>query len=821
VPACCASRRPKARGPLAALALRAAVLVAAAGTAITPQALAAQPVAGQADEYNGRPIRGIEIRERLRDGSLRPLDQTTETLALNQLRSIVGEPFRAESVASDLRNLNRTGRFGELSTELIRTEGGGVIIRYLVTLQPIVIDVQAVGNRSVGDADIAEVVALPADTPVDRFELDRAARRIEALYEERGFFRAQVTWDEQELADSGVVLFRIEEGQRIRVTDIRFEGAGSFTPGVLKNEIRTAEAGILERGRLEPEVLGDDRSTLIEFYRDRGYLDVRVAHTITESPNGREAIVTFVVDEGPVYTLRDVTVTYFDVEQSEGVLSAAQAAGLMEIRTGDVYSINKLESSIVSVEAALHKMGYADARVREIERRDQDEPLVDLELVVRQGERFLTGEVLIRGNDITRQNVVRRQVKVRPDRPLDLTQVERSENLLRQTRLFDLTRDPPRITVQEPDPIEPRHRDVLVQVRETRTGSFRFGAQVDSDSGLVGTISLTERNFDITDTPDSAGEFFSGRAFRGAGQTFSINLLPGNEIQTYSIGLSDPNVFDSPYSAGGNLFFRRRIFDEHDRDTLGTSLSAGRTFGELWTGTLGYRFERTRLFNIEDDAATDFFDFADESNLDGIGLTLTRSTLNNNFRPTGGSRTRLRAEQVGLLGTDFDFTKLSLENVGYLTVREDFLGRRTILKATTELNYIPQDVADVPIYERFTRGGRNFRGFEFRTISPRGVRNDNGQPSDDPVGGTFDLFFGLELQQPLFGEVLSGVVFLDTGTVVNDPGFEDYRVSAGLGLRISIPQLSPVPIAFDFGFPIVSQTADENRLFTFSVDLPF
>lgn len=105
--------------------------------------------------------------------------------------------------------------------------------------------------------------------------------------------------------------------------------------------------------------------------------------------------------------------------------------------------------------------------------------------------------------------------------------------------------------------------------------------------------------------------------------------------------------------------------------------------------------------------------------------------------------------------------------------------------------------------------------------APKGIRNDTGELGDDAVGGTWQFFFGTEIQQPVWEDMISVVGFLDTGTVTNDPGFDDYRVSVGLGLRIYVPQLSPVPLAFDFGFPIVDQPGDRDRLFTFSLDVPF
>jgi outer membrane protein insertion porin family len=224
------------------------------------------------------------------------------------------------------------------------------------------------------------------------------------------------------------------------------------------------------------------------------------------------------------------------------------------------------------------------------------------------------------------------------------------------------------------------------------------------------------------------------------------------------------------------------------------------------------------LGDITAASPTDFFDVEDQNLLLGLRAGLTRTSLDKIFLPTSGSRTELSIEQV--VG-DFNFNTIRAEHAVYIPIRRDFLGRDTVIKLDLQTAYQPQGEDEVPTYERMFLGGASMRGFEFRTISPRGVRNDNGQPSDDPVGGTWMLFTGAEIRQPIYEDLLHLVGFVDAGTVTNDIGFEDYRVSVGLGLRFSIPQLSPAPIALDFGFPIVDEETDEGRLFTFSVDLPF
>jgi outer membrane protein insertion porin family len=602
---------------------------------------------------------------------------------------------------------------------------------------------------------------------------------------------------------------------------------------------------LFRKGQLDEDKLDTDIGNLISFYRDRGFLDVRADRIIQPAPNGREAIITYVIEEGPLYTLRSVRIDTLTTG-GEPILSRDQIAGLVRIKAGDVHSIRLLDESVQTVTDAYGQMGYAGVQVGRVERRDPNQPVVDLIFIIDEGPRSRVGEVVIQGNDLTRQEVVRRQIELRPMRPLDTTAITRTERQLRRLRLFNERPGGIRITPLDPGvefysevwnenraapanaeigaPADltlanpEQYRDVLVEVEETNTGEFNFGGAVSSDAGLVGRIALIQRNFDIRDTPDSPGELFSGRAFRGGGQTFQLELLPGDRVETYSISLTEPYLFESDYSGTAQLIYRNRDFDEFDEERYGTRLGLGRRFGTRWTGNLRFRAESVELSDIQPDRPTDIFDVADQNTIIGFRTSLERSTVDSIFRPTRGSRTRFSVEQV--VG-DFTFTNFNARHTVFVPVREDYLGRSTILSLTGEIGYIPQGNDETPTYERYYMGGQSFRGFDFRTVSPKGIRNDNGQPSDDPVGGSWLFFLGVEVQQPIYEEVLSVVFFVDSGTVTDDPGLDDYRLSIGTGLRLFIPQLSPAPLAFDFGFPLLKEDDDEERLFTFSVDLPF
>ena len=844
---------------------RTAMVVLACGCAIaaTPSTTVAQESAESISDisvYENRPIARVLVRGSMTsEGSRTPLSEEARQQAFNVLVSSAGSIFNAKQVRDDIRQLNRLGLYQRVEIYAGLTEDGEVELAFDLFERLLVIDVQVTGNIELNDTDIHSMIDVLPGTPIDRFQIDRSARRIEELYRNKGYYFVRVNVDEEELADTGLVIFRVLEGNRLKVTGIRFSGNEAFENKKLRREIKTRKANVLRRGQLDNTVLDIDIANLIVFYKDRGYLDIRADRLIQPAPNGREAIVTYLIEEGPLYTMREVQIDIDSGEDEEQVFDRQQIAGLMTIKPGDVYSVRDLDESIKIITDAYGQMGYIDAQVVRLERRDENQPLVDLVVAIAEGGRSRVGEVIIQGNDLTRQEVIRRQIELKPTRPMDSTAMERSKTRLRLLQLFndrtgakvtpqesgveffaevwddefvprarksdspdsgseaeDQGKDPITLTLTPPD--KTSFRDVLIEIEETNTGSFDLGGAVSSDSGVVGRIAITQRNFDIRDTPDSFGEFFAGRAFRGGGQTFQIEALPGNEVQTFRVSLTEPYLMESNYSGAVSAFFRRRDFDEFDEKRAGLTLGLGRRFGTRWTGNLNFRYNEIELGDIDPSRPVDVFKASNPTTLVGLAASLSRNTLDSRVRPTSGSRTSIGIEQVA---GDFTFTPIEIKHNMFIPIREDYLGRSTVLKLSSELGYIPQDRDSSPTYERYYLGGQDFRGFEFRSISPKGIRNDTGLASDDPVGGNYKIFLGAEIQQPIYEDLLSVVAFIDSGTVTFDPGFDDYRVSVGFGFRIFMPALSPAPLAFDFGFPIVEESTDKSRLFTFSVDLPF
>ncbi len=748
-----------------------------------------------------------------------------EQYARNQIRTAPGQPLSWETVRSDLRRLERLGEFRQIQADLLVDDDLNVIVVFKVVEAPIVRSVDVVGNRQISDEDIrttvAGVISLMAGIPIDEYQIGRAQRAIEEMYRNRGYYNVQVTVDESELESTGGIIFRVREGERIKVTGIRFQGNTAFQSRQIQTVIKTRQAGLFQKGVIDDTVLDDDVGAIIRYYVDRGYLDVRASRQIQPSPDGREAIITFFIDEGPQYTLRSVSVRGVE-RQAEGapaglqVFSREQIVGLLPLKPGDVLGGSAVRAAAEAVRDAYRKIGYVDARVDAEQNRDPSSPVVDLVVLVFEGQRYRAGMVYIQGNDLTQQRVIRRQVTIKPDRWLDATGDETTERRLRATGLF--VPGSVKVTIQPEDPAEPGYRDVLVEVEEANTGSLSFGAAVDSDLGLVGAVSLTQRNFDILDFPDSWSEFFRGRAFRGAGQTFSIVLQPGFDQSNYSVNFTDPFIFDSDYSLGTSLYYRQRDFSDYDETRFGTRWRIGRRFGTRWTGGLSFRAESVDISDVDDESSTELLETEGQNYITTVGADLSRNTLDDRIIPTKGTVSSFEVDQIGALGGDYFFTRLTATHQAFVPIAEDYLGRKTVLSVLGRVGYIPQD-DEAPVFETFYLGGRSFRGFGFRGVAPRGVQ-PNGMPSDDRVGGEWLFFAGMEIEKPIFQRMISGVVFIDSGTILADPGFEKYRVSVGMGLRIYIQQLGQAPLAFDFGFPIVKEDDDDTQLFSFTVDVP-
>lgn len=760
------------------------------------------------ETFADRPISEVEFKG---------LDRVEIRLVQNNIRTASGQPFEAQSLRDDVATLYRLGQFQTVTADAVLQPDGSVKVIYRVTEQSIIRDVQTVGNTLVSDQELRAQIPLYAGGPRDDFLVEQSLLRIKNLYRGKGHYLAEVRVDDSRLTDAGILIFVIVEGPRVRIKEIEFVGNRNIPANILGSQISTKPAILFFRkGELDPSRLIDDAATIDRFYKDRGWIDVRVDSRIMLGPDSKEAKVVFVIDEGRQYRLRQIDIASSGGQESPlDVFSSEQLLALAALRPGAPYERPKVDRTVNAIRNAYRQMGFIDARVNARNLRVGEQAEVDMIIQIVEGPSYTAGLIMIQGNFLTKDKVIRRLIKVRPGRPLDGTLADQGKIAIERSQLFNDAR----VSIQQPSSDSPRVRDIIVEVKERNTGSFNFGAGLASDSGIFGEFSFRQTNFDVADFPLSVEELISGRAFRGAGQGFNITIAPGTEVSMYSISITEPHLFESNISGQFDSYYRNRIYNQYVEERLSVGGNVGRRLGDVWVGNVSANLQRVELTDFDASTPIEVYEDRGPDVFALIGGSLRRTTVDNPFRPGKGSVISVGVAKAIPISGNVDYWSMNMELASFLTLYEDFLGRKHVLKLQAEAGWIFQ--GEAPTFEKYYLGGRSFRGFQFRTVSPKTDQTLGGTDTDEPIGGSWLFFAGAQYEVPLFGEGLAAVMFVDSGTVTNTPGFDDYRVSVGLGLRLYLPILGPAPLAFDFGFPIVKQADDETQVFSFSAELPF
>ena len=366
--------------------------------------------------------------------------------------------------------------------------------------------------------------------------------------------------------------------------------------------------------------------------------------------------------------------------------------------------------------------------------------------------------------------------------------------------------DPYGDSFNRPSPGEPGYVDVNIDVTEGRTGRLMFGVGVNSDAGLVGQFTLQEDNFDILRPPTSWADIVNGQAFRGRGQSFRLEAMPGNQVSRYLVSWQDPFFLQTDYNLGVSGFYYNRFYNEWTEDRLGGRISMGRLLSRYWSFSTALRLENVDMRDIDTPAPQSILDVKGDNFLSTGEVKLSHDSRDSAFMPTYGHLWEISYEQG--FG-EFTYPRAETSFSQYFTVfeRPDGFGKH-ILSFRSQLGWTGDNT---PIFEKFYAGGySSFRGFAFRGVTPR----DTGFR----VGGQFMTLSSLEYMAPITADDNIRVVgFTDFGTVEENVTLKNFRVSVGLGFRLTIPAMGPAPIALDFAVPLMEEEEDNRRLFSFYV----
>lgn len=350
--------------------------------------------------------------------------------------------------------------------------------------------------------------------------------------------------------------------------------------------------------------------------------------------------------------------------------------------------------------------------------------------------------------------------------------------------------------------------DLDIYATEGRTGRMMFGVGVNSDAGVVGNVVVDESNFDIWRWPRNWSDIVDGRAWRGGGQRFRLEAVPGDQVSRYMLQWTDPFFMHTDYSLSLSGFYFNRFYDDWRENRLGGRVSLGKQLDPFWSVSTAFRYEEVEL---EDPATPTPFALTSalgDNQLITATISVTHDTRDASILPGAGHYAQASYEQA--FG-DFQYPRFEGEFRQYFTTfqRADGSGKQ-VLSMSGNVGWSGDDT---PIFERFYAGGfQTFRGFRFRGVTPRefGVG----------TGGNFSFLGSVEYRLPVTANDMIQVVgFSDFGTIEEDTSFDNFRVSVGAGLRLTIPAMGPVPLAFDFAFPIVKQDIDERQVFSFYVGI--
>ena len=663
------------------------------------------------------------------------------------------------------------------------------------------------GNSAFKDKTLRKNLSFKEGDYLDPIMAETGRAALAEFYRQKGFPDARVAADSSGLPE-GKISYTIDEGPRARIRQIKFKGNSAIKTSDLKKavKIQTNEWFFWPSYYTEEKVAADVERLRNIYYR-KGFLN----HKVTAVG---QTYITFLIEEGPVYKVGEIVITgnkHFDTPALEKV-----RAGL-GLEQGKVYNQKSADSYAAAVLKLYRENGFVDAQVEQRAGfKGAGTDIVNLEINIIEGGQFRIGQIDIGGNEVTHDRVVRRILDEYGFTPgqlynADIAPKEGGGKLERDVQRMLLTEQTIIRPVNPADGSTDR-KDARVDIKEGLTGMWSPGVAVGSDSGVMGRLIFQQRNFDVTDWPESFGEFITMKAFKGAGQTLRVSLEPGTEVSQYSVAFTEPYFRDKPTSMDvvGSSYTRGR--ESYEEERLRSYLSFEQRLKNRWRKSLGFRLENVEVGDVDSDAPKEIKSVEGGNVLAGVKVGFGRDMTDDRFTPSRGYSFDAGYEQVTC---DENFGILKGVYVLYRTLYEDLLGRKTVLAAKVHGATV---VGDAPPFEKFYGGGSGtygIRGFGYRGVSTRGLQTNVLTPKRrDPIGSDWIFLAGTEVTMPLVGENFSALFFVDSGAI--DTG--GYRAAVGTGIQIMIPQwFGPVPMRFELAKPFMKDDNDETRVFSFSI----
>ena len=707
---------------------------------------------------------------------------------LQKISTKPGDLYDPTTLRQDLKAVFAMGYFDNVEIEAKDTEAGKNII-FRVEEKPLVGSVVITGADEIKEEDVRDAASITPNTILNPTKVNEAVQKVKDLYKSKGYYNTEVAAKISAPANANAeVRFEIKEGQKITIENIGFTGNKSFSEGELEDAIQTSThkwwlSWLTDAGVLKMDVLKQDAERVASFYQNHGFLEAKVGEPIVEQKED-ELFVTFPIDEGSRYKVGTIDIEGDLIKGKEELLA------VLKIRDEEYLNRQVLRDDVTRLTDLYSEQGYAFAEVNPKVNKSGEK--VDIMLRVDKGAMAYINRVEIQGNTRTRDNVIRRDLKVEEGGRFDSKAVRTSTQKLNRLGFFEEVTVTPKPTMTE------NQMDVVVDVKEKSTGSFQIGAGYSSSENVLFMGEISEDNI------------------FGTGNKLSLAASTSSESTRYNLKFTNPRLYDSQVSGSIDLFNWEREYDDFTKDSTGATFRLGHPLFEEWRIFYGYTISDTELTDIDYDNVSTAILQSKDINLTSMPeVGFVRDTRDKSFSPTKGSRNSINVSYAGgPFGGDAEFTKVEAASSWYFPM---FWSTVFHVKGAAGQAFENED-GKLPVYEKFFLGGMNsIRGFESASISPIDPLTGDKIGGDKMWYGTVSIIFPLVKSMGMDGEI-----FHDFGNVYGGdvPGededwdFSDYKKTAGVGLMWASP-LGPIRLAW--GFNLDQQDDEDSSNWDFSM----
>ena len=720
-----------------------------------------------------------------------------------------GETFDAGKIDASVKALFQTGLFADVQ---IGRRGNTLVVR--VEENPMVNRVNFEGNNEVKDTDLAKETELRERMMFTRSRVLNDVNRVIAVYRRSGYYSVKVSPKIIRLPQNRVdLVYEIVEGSETKVENIDFVGNTSFDDSDLRGVVGTQRARwwkfFARNDNYDADRIEYDKELLRRYYLKNGFADARVisAEPVLSSDGGHFNI-TFTVEEGPRYTVADVAVNIGDAQLESGGLIDNVRTGV-----GDHYDASEVDKSVENLTLEASRQGFVFAKVSPDIQRNEGQNSLNITYNIVEGPRTYIERIDIVGNFRTEDEVIRRELRLFEGDAFNRVLIDRARRRLTALDFFE------KIDFREEPGSAPDKLVLVVDLREKSTGSINFSVGFSTVEYVVGSVALQERNF------------------LGKGYDVKIETTASYIRQNVDFSFTNPYFMGLPVSAGIDLFATQSDntdVSSYSSRQVGGALRTGFRLDEYSSLGLSYGIAYREISNIENRFASPAVIATEGDSIKSyVESSYTWDNLDSPVRPTNGFRGQLVGEIAGL-GGDVYYGALEAHGWYFIPLYEEAV----VLKLEANAGHMmPLDGSDVPLQDRYFKGGDTFRGFARSGIGPQQRANDHNL---DSIGGTTYAIGTAEVNFPLglpeeWG--IEGTLFSDFGTVFGAPEktslkgqkgcriqtckvFDgvDFRASLGAGI---IWQSPFGPLRFEGAYPLVKADYDQTEWFRFSVGTRF